>query len=43
MLPLNVNDPADGAVMLHFRGKARKDFLFDWARAHGYENLETTH
>jgi hypothetical protein len=35
-LPRSVEDPKAGACMLHFRGKGRKGFLFDWAARHGY-------
>jgi len=41
-LPKMVDDPARGAVALHFRGKQhstgqhRKDFMVAWARRHGY-------
>jgi hypothetical protein len=41
-LPKNMDDPATGAMMLHFRGKQhatgqhRKDFMMSWARRHGF-------
>lgn len=35
-LPKDVSDPCRKACMLHFRGKGRKQFFFDWAKAHGY-------
>ena len=35
-LPASVDDPATGAEMVHFRGKARKQFLFDWAKRWGF-------
>lgn len=41
-LPKTVDDPARGAVALHFRGKQhssgqhRKDLMIDWAKRHGY-------
>lgn len=34
--PTSVADPCLGTCMLHFRGKARKQFFFDWAAKHGY-------
>lgn len=41
MFPYNVivddvNDPADGAAMLHFKSKTRKKLFFDWAATHGF-------
>lgn len=36
VVPTSVEDPCHGALMLHFRGKARKQFFFDWAERHGY-------
>lgn len=35
-LPKSVDDPCHRACMLHFRGKGRKQFFFDWAGKHGY-------
>jgi hypothetical protein len=35
-LPKDINDPCRRACMLHFRGKGRKQFFFDWAVRHGY-------
>jgi hypothetical protein len=41
-LPRTVEDPAIGAVALHFRGKQhatgqhRKDLMVDWAKRHGF-------
>lgn len=41
-LPKTVEDPAPGAVALHFRGKQhatgqhRKDLMVDWAKRHGF-------
>lgn len=35
-LPKSVDDLCNRACMLHFRGKARKQFLFDWAAKQGY-------
>lgn len=37
-LPRDLDDPARGAIMVHFRGKARKDFLFAWAKRHGFSS-----
>ena len=34
--PRDEADPADGAVMVHFRGQRRKDLLFEWAKRHGF-------
>jgi hypothetical protein len=36
VLPAGLSDQCRGVVMLHFRGKARKQFFFDWAARHGY-------
>lgn len=36
VVPKSVEDPCAGACMLHFRGKGRKQFFFDWAKRHGY-------
>lgn len=32
VVPYNIADPCPSACMVHFRGKARKKFFFDWAR-----------
>lgn len=34
--PKSVDDEARGATMLHFRGKAHKQLLFDWAKRWGF-------
>jgi len=31
VVPKSIDDPCRGACMLHFRGKGRKQFFFDWA------------
>jgi hypothetical protein len=36
VVPRSVEDTCRGSLMLHFRGKARKQFFFDWADRHGY-------
>lgn len=36
VLPRDLDDRCEGAQMVHFRGKARKQFLFDWAKRWGY-------
>lgn len=36
VVPTSVGDPCIGACMLHFRGKARKQLFFDWAKRHGF-------
>lgn len=36
VLPRSAEDPASHAFMVHFRGKARKQLLFEWAARHGY-------
>lgn len=36
VVPSSVIDPCRSACMLHFRGKGRKQFFFDWAERHGY-------
>lgn len=36
VVPRSVDDPCKGTCMLHFRGKARKGFFFDWACAHNF-------
>lgn len=41
MVPFNVTpasalSPSNGACMMHFRGKARKQLFFDWAKRHGF-------
>ena len=33
-VPRSFEDPAPGAVVLHFRGKARKTLMLDWAKRH---------
>jgi len=40
VVPTSVDDPCRGACMLHFRGKRRKQFLFDWTQRHRPEFLE---
>lgn len=35
-LPVTIDDACRGACMLHFRGKNRKKFLFDWAARQGF-------
>lgn len=41
-LPRDIDDPATGSAMLHFRGKQhatgqhRKDFMVSWAERHGF-------
>ncbi len=35
-LPRSVDDPCTNSCMLHFRGKGRKKFFFDWAARHGF-------
>lgn len=36
VVPKSVDDPCKGTCMLHFRGKRRKQFFFDWAAANGF-------
>ncbi len=36
VVPLSVDDNCKNACMLHFRGKGRKQFFFDWATKHGF-------
>lgn len=36
VLPKSASDPAAGAYIVHFRGKARKALLFEWAKRQGY-------
>lgn len=36
VVPKSIDDECRQACMLHFRGKARKQFFFDWAARHGY-------
>jgi len=35
-LPRSLEDRAAGADVVHFRGRERKDFLFQWAERHGF-------
>jgi len=35
-LPTSLDDACADACMVHFRGKARKQFFFDWAERQGY-------
>ncbi len=35
-LPRSIDDRRSGAMLLHFRGKGRKQFFFDWAERHGF-------
>lgn len=35
-LPSSAKAPASHAYMVHFRGKARKQLFFDWARENGF-------
>lgn len=37
VVPQSVDDACKGACMLHFRGKRRKGFFFDWATRHGFQ------
>lgn len=34
--PLWAGDPCKGAVLLHFKGKAGKKLMFEWAKRHGF-------
>jgi hypothetical protein len=36
VVPASIDDPCGSACMLHFRGKGRKQFFFDWAERHGF-------
>lgn len=35
-LPVSAIDPCRDAFLLHFRGKARKQLMFDWAKHNGF-------
>lgn len=36
VVPSSIADACGSACMLHFRGKGRKQFFFDWAARHGF-------
>lgn len=36
VVPRSIADDCPTACMVHFRGKARKKFFFDWAKANGF-------